>query len=302
MRVLITGNGLLGSAFNKVKEHYKDYNVIIPEKYHWDLTNSKKAYLMIEAYKPEIIIHTAAKVGGVKLNASNPEEMFYDNMVMTSHVIHFAALAGVKKVVAFGTTCAFDGEIIESTTQHGIPYANNLPYAYAKRMVEIHLKSAKEQYGMDYAYFIPCSMYGPCDNFSLQNGHVIPSLIHKCKTSEGPLKVWGDGSPKREIMFSEDMANIVFSLLDKKTETMVVGTNEEVSIKEIAEKIIKYMSFDGGIELDSTSPCGQQRRNITNTSKFRKFMPNFKFTCFDEGLDKTIKWFNDHYPNVRGFL
>jgi GDP-L-fucose synthase len=299
MRILITGNGLLGSALYRIKDNYKDYNVILPEKYHWDLTNSKKAYLMIEAYKPDVIIHTAAKVGGVKLNASKPESMFYDNMSMTSHVIHFAAQAGVKKVVAFGSTCAFDGEIKEDKTQYGTPYENNLPYAYAKRMTEIHLKAAKDQYGMDYAYFVPCSMYGPGDNFNLDNGHVIPSLIHKCRLSIDSLKVWGDGSPKREIMFSEDMANIVFKLLEEKTETMVVGTNEEVSIKDIAERIVKCMNFSGEIEWESKSPSGQQKRKIVNTSKFRKFLPSFQFTCFTDGLSKTVDWFNENYPNVR---
>lgn len=305
MKVLVTGSGLLGTAVRKVSDQYKDYNFIFPERYRWDLTQPKKVEWLINAYKPDIIIHTSAKVGGIKLNTQKPETMFYDNMMMTCNVIHYAALAGVKKVVAFGSTCAFDNglsEITELSAQEGQPYISNYAYGYAKRMTEINLRSAKDQYGMDYAYYVPVSMYGPGDQFNLDNAHVIPSLIHKCRIAmdnDEPLKIWGDGSPLRELLFAEDMAKIILLLLDKEVGTCIVGSGEEVSIRTMVDEITEAMGFSGCLVWETDRPNGQLRRAPSRTNKLRSLLGDFKFTPFVDGLKQTVGWFQENYPDVR---
>lgn len=290
MKVLVTGNGLLGTAIRKFAVDF-----IYAERF-WDLRQSKKAEWLVQTYKPEVIIHTAARVGGVKLNSEKPETMFYDNFVITSNLIHYAATNGVKKFIGFGSTCTFDGEINEERTQDGKPFKNNYAYGYAKRMVEIHLMAAKEQYGMDYSYYVPCSLYGPNDLFNLDEAHVIPSLIHKFYLGE--MKVWGDGTPLREVMFAEDLAKIVLELIDKDTGTVVVGNGQEVSVKEMADTIAKELKCDKEIEWTGNEK-GQKRREMVNAAKLKGLLPDFKFTSFQDGIKKTVNWFVENYPEVR---
>lgn len=311
-KVLVTGQGLLGTAIKKLAPDF-----IYPSKLTWDLTQPKKVWLMLEAFQPEVIIHTAAKVGGIKLNSECQADMFYENMIMTSNVIQMAAQFGVKKVIGFGSTCAIEGMVkinpdtfeageflplTEGYTQHGQPYKTNYGYGYAKRMVEIHLRAAYEQYGMKYAYYVPTTMYGPQDNFNLNDAHVIPSLIHKCynamKSGE-PLRVWGDGTPRRELLFSEDLAKIILTLLEEDTESMIVGSGEEVPISDMVTAIAECMGFEGDILYETDRPKGQLARPMASQTKLRKFIGKFEFTPFKDGIARTVEWFKNNYPNVR---
>lgn len=309
-RVLVTGKGLLGTAIDEVvrREEYfnKLYDIVFPAT-DFDLTNSKKAWLMMEAYKPDIVIHTAAKVGGVKLNSTKPETMFYENMAISSNVIHAACQNKVKKIVGFGSTCAFSeflNHLDDTVTQYGEPYHSNLAYGYAKRMTEIHLKAAHEEYGIDYAYYVPVTMYGPNDNFNLEKAHVIPSLIHKCYTAKmnnEPLRVWGDGEVYRESIFSQDVAAIVLLTMLDDVGSVVVSSGEEISIKEMVQTIAGAMEFKGDIVWETDKPKGQVRRPLVNVTKMYAILKEygFKHIEFQEGIWKTVDWFVKNYPNVR---
>ena len=308
-KVLVTGKGLLGTAFKEVAkwEYFSNLDVIFPEA-EFDLTNIKKAWLMMEAYKPDIVIHTAAKVGGVKLNRDKPADMFYENMAMTSNVIHAACQNKVKKIIGFGSTCAFDGSLTyldENTVHCGRPFPNNEAYAYAKRMTEVHLRAAHEQYGVDYTYYVPVSMYGANDNFNLDNGHVIPSLIHKCYNAlynGEKFCVWGDGEVYREVIWSEDVAAIVLlTMLDDVGTVLLSSGQQAVSIKEMATEIAKSFNCIAGVTWEKDKPQGQKHRPPVNPSKMFALLKEygFEFTDFKDGIRQTCAWFTNNYPNVR---
>lgn len=281
MKILVTGSdGLLGNAFKKIGNFTFDSV--------FDLLSPKKTKLLFEVYQPEIVIHCAALVGGVKRNKEQTEEMYYENMVMNANVVHYAAKFGVKKFVGFGSNCAFADEINETSIHCGQPYRNNQSYGYAKRMLDIHLQAAKDQYGMDYMYVVPVSMFGPHDNFNLDNAHVIPSLIHKCYTEE-KLSVWGDGSPIREVVFAEDVAKIVMDNLEKK-QYLIIGSGQQVSIKQMADTIAGH--FHKPIVWEKDKPQGQIHR--TPAKKY-----DYAYTPFKDAIIKTCEWFKENYPNIR---
>lgn len=297
MKVLVTGLGLLGSAIQKISPDF------VYHKRYWDLTHRRKADLMLTVFKPDVVIHTAARVGGVKLNAARQEEMFYENAVMSANVIHAAVECDVKKVVAFGSTCAFGDadRLVESDVQFGEPYDGNFGYGYAKRMTEIHLRAAKRQTGMGYSYFIPVSLYGPRDNFDLENAHVIPSLIHKCylaKASGDPLRMWGDGSAIREVLFAGDLARIVVDTLDTDCDTVIVSAGEAVSVREMVEVVSRAMDFTGEVVWGG-GPAGKTERPHADVTKM-KTLGNWSFTSFADGVKETVDWFVSTYPNLRG--
>ena len=185
----------------------------------------------------------------------------------------------------------------------GEPHHSNYPYAYAKRMAEIQIRAYREQYGLNYVCVIPTNIYGPNDNFNLDNGHVIPSLIHKCylaKQSNTPFKVWGSGKPLREFIYSKDVAKLTEWVLDNydEKEPIILSTSEEVSIKEVVDMIVKHMSFEGDVIWEDDKPDGQFRKPSDN-SKLVKYLPDFKFTSLDEGLKETINWFLVNYKTCR---
>jgi GDP-L-fucose synthase len=204
-KILITGgNGLVGSEF--IGEQYfkptsKEYNLI-----NRDDTNR----LLLKGF--DSVIHCAAKVGGVGGNMNYKGEFFYDNIMMNTNVIESARLTNVKNLVSFLSTCVFPDQVEYPLTEKkihlGPPHFSNDAYAYAKRMSDIQIRSYKEQYGLNYKSVIPCNIYGPNDNYDIVNGHVLPSLIHKCflaRENKTPLSIWGSGKPLREFIFSEDV-------------------------------------------------------------------------------------------------
>ena len=299
-KILVTGgNGLVGSEF-KDNEYFK------PLSKEYDLRDKDQTYqLMLKGF--DSVIHCAAKVGGVGGNMNFKGEFFYDNIMMNTNVIEGARLTGVKNLVAFLSTCVFpdqvDYPLTEKKIHLGPPHCSNDAYAYAKRMTDIQIRAYKEQYGLNYKSVIPSNIYGPNDNYDIVNGHVLPSLIHKCylaRENKTPLSIWGSGKPLREFIFSKDVAKLTEWVLHNynESEPIILSTSEEISIMDMVGIIVELMNFKGDVIFDSSKPDGQFRKPSDN-SKIKHYLPDFKFTPIYEGLKETLEYFENHYNVVR---
>lgn len=300
-KILVTGGtGLVGSRFEG-EEYLKVGSKTI------DLLDQGKIENFLSDNKFDGIIHCAARVGGVKGNMSYPGEFTYENLKMNTGIIEEARKAGVNKLIAFSSTCVFPDKVeypLTSDKIHlGPPHPSNYGYAYAKRMAEIQMQSYREQYGVNYFSVIPCNIYGPADNYHLEDGHVLPSLIHKFHLADmqgTDVIIWGSGSPLREFIFSEDVAKLTRILFDNYTEgtPVIISSGKEISIKEVVNIIASQFNFRGKIIWDLDKPEGQFRKPSDN-SVIRSIAPDFKFTSIGEGIYKSVKWFKENYPNIR---
>jgi GDP-L-fucose synthase len=298
IKLITGGNGLIGSEFKEgIKILRNEFNLI-------DSVQVKKMY---EQYRPDYVIHTAAKVGGVGANMNYKGEFFYENIMMNTNIIHYAKEYNVKKVLSFLSTCVFpdniDYPLTEQKIHIGPPHSSNDAYAYAKRMVDIHTKSYNQQYGTKYFCVIPTNVYGPKDNYNLENGHVLPSIIHKCYKAiveKKSLTLWGDGKPLREFIFSKDISKICDYLIDTydETEPIILSTSDEISIKDLANMVTKIMGYKKEIIWDTTKPSGQYRKPSDN-SKLKSLIGDFEFTSLYNGLEETIEYFLANYEKVR---
>jgi len=296
---LVTGGrGLVGSSLSG------DMNRVGSE---FDLRDKAVTDKLFSDLSPKNVIHCAARVGGLGGNMNHKGEFFYDNIMMNTNVIESCRIHNVKKLVCFLSTCVFPNDVEYPLTEKkihlGPPHNTNDSYSYAKRMAEVQIRAYREQYGLNYVTVIPSNIYGPNDNFDLANGHVVPSLIHKCylaKKNNTPFKIWGSGKPLREFIFSKDVGKLTEWVLDnyEGEEPLILSTSDEVSIKDVVNLIVKHMSFDGEVIWESDKPDGQFRKPSDN-SKLLSYLPDFKFTSLDEGLKETIDWFIDNYENCR---
>jgi len=298
MKKLITGGtGLVGSAF-------KSGIKLSSER---DLRQYENAILALSEHRPDVVIHTAAKVGGLGANMKYPVDFFNDNVRMNSNVIHACHSLEVKKLVCFLSTCVFPDKVEYPLTEDkihlGPPHDSNFAYAYAKRMVDAQLRAYNQQYGRKYFSVIPCNVYGPADNYNLENGHVIPTLIHKCylaKENNTAFEVWGDGTPLREFIYSKDVADIVDLLVEKyeDTSSVIISNPTEYSVKQVVDLIVEYMDFEGEVKWLKDKPNGQHRKPSSN-DKLLGVIGEYNFTTLEKGLKESIDWFRFNYPNVR---
>ena len=296
--IVTGGTGLVGSAINTgVKLSSKDV----------DLRDWKSTLSLFKDYKPKNVIHCAARVGGLGGNMNYKGEFYYDNIMMNTNVLEASRRVGVEKVVSFLSTCVFPDNIEYPLTEKkihlGEPHSSNYPYAYAKRMLDIQSRAYKEQYGVNYISVIPTNIYGPKDNFSIDNGHVIPSLIHKCylaKKLNTDFVVWGSGKPLREFIYSEDVARLTEWALENynEEEPIIFSTSDEISVGNVAEMIVYYIGFKGKLVFDDEKPDGQFRKPSDN-SKLLSYLPDFKFTPMEEGIEKSVNWFMENYEEAR---
>jgi GDP-L-fucose synthase len=299
MKTLITGgSGLIGSEFK-----YGDK----PSSGKYDLTNAIDVHRMMANYIPEVIIHTAAKVGGVGANMEYPAEFCRDNLLINTNIIDIAYRYRVKKLVCFLSTCIFPDEVTYPLTENkihsGPPHTSNAPYAHAKRMADIMVQAYNTQYNTKYFSVIPTNVYGPNDNYNLNNSHVIPALIHKvylAQRDNTDLVVWGSGEPLREFIFSKDVANLTTMLLEKYEDTtpVILSTSQEVSIKEVVETICDIFGFKNNITFDKSKPDGQYRKPSDN-SHLKSIIGDYKFTPLRVGLEQTIFYFIENYDTIR---
>jgi len=307
-KLLITGgSGLVGSEFknSSILINSKDCDLRIAndvDHLFANLTNHSHGQ-----YTVDRVIHCAGKVGGIAANMKRKGEFFYENIMINTNIIEACRKFGIKKLVSFLSTCIFpdkvDYPLTEAKIHLGPPHTSNDAYAYAKRMADIQIRSYREQYGLNYKSVIPCNVYGPNDNYNLENGHVLPSIIHKCyiaKKTNAPLIIWGNGESLREFIFSKDVAFLSEWVLENydEDEPIILSSSEEVSIKEVVNLVVDLMEFDGKVIWDESKPNGQYRKPSDN-SKIKKYLPDFKFTPLKDGLKETIEFVNKNYNTIR---
>ena len=298
--ILVTGSkGFLGSFIVKELEKLDPKKIITPSAKELDLrdiSNCKKAVRDVD-----IIFHLAARVGGIGLNMEKPGDLFYDNLMMGTQLLHEAKNASIQKFIALGTVCSYPKfsqiPFLESSIWDGYPEETNAPYGLAKKMMLVQSQAYRKQYNFKSIVVIPTNIYGPCDNFEPSRSHVIPALILKIgnakKNNLNSITLWGDGSPTRDFLYVEDAAKGIILAADKYDDILPVNlsSEEEISIKQLAEIISDLMKFDGKIIWDSSKPNGQPRRCVSNQRAKESFGFEPKITL-NIGLQKTIDWYN----------
>lgn len=308
-RLLVTGqSGLVGSQFKG--------NLIAFNSKVCDLRNKKDTEYMFDFYTNkerqgdyavDKVIHTAAKVGGLGSNMNYKGEFYYDNVMINTNVIEASRKYGIKRFVGFLSTCIFPDDVEYPLTEKkihlGPPHHSNDAYAYSKRMMDIQIRAYREQYGLNYTSVIPTNIYGPNDNFNLEHGHVLPSLIHKCylaRENGTDFEVWGSGKPLREFIYSKDIAELTMWVLENydESEPIILSTSQEISIRDLVDLVIENMNFKGNVKWLSDKPDGQFRKPSDN-SKLLSYLPDYKFTPIEEGIKETIEWFENNYQNLR---
>ncbi|QHV01578.1 GDP-L-fucose synthase family protein [Synechocystis sp. CACIAM 05] len=300
-RILVTGGaGFLGKQVvaQLIAAGGDRQKITIPRSKDCDLRQASACERAVE--NQDIVIHLAAHVGGIGLNREKPAELFYDNLMMGVQLIHAAHQAGVKKFVCVGTICAYPKftpvPFKEEDLWNGYPEETNAPYGVAKKALLVQLESYRLQYGFNGIYLLPVNLYGPEDNFDPRSSHVIPALIHKVyeaqKAGQKQLPVWGDGSPTREFLYSTDAARgiVMGTQAYDKADPVNLGTNFEISIKDLTELICELMEFEGDIIWETDQPNGQPRRCLDTTKAKAEFGFEAQVSL-REGLKNTIAWY-----------
>jgi GDP-L-fucose synthase len=314
MRILVTGGtGLVGKAIQEIaivnqKPNIDDVWTFVSSK-DADLCDFESTKALFERIRPTHVIHLAAMVGGLFKNLKYKVDFYRKNVLMNDNVMECSRIFGVKKLVSCLSTCIFPDKttypIDETMIHDGPPHDSNCGYAYAKRMIDVMNKCYNEQYGCNFTSIIPTNVYGPHDNFSIEDGHVIPGLIHKCylaKKYNIDFHVWGTGRPLRQFIFSHDLAKLVIWTMNHydSPEPIILSVDEdaEVSIANLSEYIADILDFDGYIVFDSNKPDGQHKKTACN-KKLRDLCGDFKFTPIQEGLKETCQWFIANYDSAR---
>ena len=301
---MITGGaGFLGShVVNQLKD-YRCADLIIPRSREYDLRDQRICHELIKEKQPDIIIHLAASVGGIQANKDNPGSFFYNNLSMGIHLMEAARQHQVEKFVSCGTICSYPKfcqvPFKEEDLWEGYPEETNAPYGLAKKMLLVQSQSYRKQYGFNAIFLLPVNLYGPKDNFDLNNSHVIPAIIRKCLEAKeknlDEISIWGTGKVTREFLYVEDAAEaIIKATNDYNGELPVnIGTGKEISIESLVNMIVEKTNFTGKVLWDHTKPDGQPRRCLD----IQKAKDLFNFeakTTLSEGLDKTIEWYKNH--------
>ena len=309
-RICVTGGaGFLGThLIRRLKEHGAR-EIFVPQYPEYDFVREADIIRMIDTVKPDIIIHLAAKVGGIGANREKPGEFFYDNLMMGVQLIHQAWLKGVEKFVAIGTICAYPKftpiPFKEEDLWNGYPEETNAPYGLAKKMLLVQSQAYREQYGYNSIFLLPVNLYGPGDNFNPATSHVIPALIRKYLEAKeqgaNEIVAWGDGTPTREFIYVEDAAEGITLATERynSSEPVNIGSSFEISIKDLTETIARLTGFTGTTRWDTTKPNGQPRRKLDTTRAREAFGFEAK-TDFEEGLKRTIAWYANERANGRG--
>jgi GDP-L-fucose synthase len=300
-RVCVTGgSGFLGSHLLEGLRRRGAGEVVAPSAAEFDLVQPDAARRLLAQARPDLVIHLAANVGGIGANRAHPAQFFYDNLVMGVHLMHEAWKAGVPKFVQVGTVCSYPKftpvPFREDDLWNGYPEETNAPYGVAKKALLVQAQAYRAQYGFNAIYLIPVNLYGPRDNFDLETSHVIPALIRKClearRAGADSVVLWGDGSPTREFLYVEDAAEGILLGAERYNagEPVNLGSGEEITIRDLAEKIARLVGFGGRIVWDTTRPNGQPRRSL-DVSRAESAFGFRAQTKLDDGLRRTVDWY-----------
>ncbi|MEO0114531.1 MAG: GDP-L-fucose synthase [candidate division WOR-3 bacterium] len=308
-RICVTGSkGFLGSHLLAALRKRGCNNLFEADIDRYDLRREKDIIRMYDETKPDIVIHLAAKVGGIGANRERPGEFFYDNLIMGIQLIEIGRQRQIEKFVALGTICCYPKftpvPFKEENLWDGYPEETNAPYGLAKKMLLVQSQAYRAQYGFNSIFLMPVNLYGPGDNFDPKSSHVIPALIKKCfdaiDNNNSEIVVWGTGKATREFLYVEDCAEGIILATERydKSEPVNLGAGFEISIKELAELIAKLTGFKGRVVWDTSKPDGQPRRSLDTTKAFKEFGFKAK-TPFEEGLKKTIDWYREHRHQIQ---
>lgn len=311
--ILVTGGtGLVGSAIKYVVENGEqraNEKWIFASSKDGDLTSVEQTRAMFQKYKPTQVIHLAAMVGGLFRNLKYNLDFLRKNIMINDNVLAMSHEFGVTKVVSCLSTCIFPDKttypIDETMIHNGPPHDSNFGYSYAKRMIDVMNKGYNQCHNRKYTAVIPTNVFGPHDNFDLEDGHVLPGLINKAfcaKRDNTEFVIWGTGSPRRQFIYSRDLAKLMIWVLREYDEVqpiiLSVSEEEEVSIKEAAEAVLEACDFKGKVTFDTSKSDGQFKKTASN-AKLKKYLPDFKFTPFKQAVKETCDWFIQNYETAR---
>jgi GDP-L-fucose synthase len=306
-RVVVTGGaGFLGS-FVAERLTREGAQVTSPRSAQYDLVDRGAVRKLLADARPDLVIHLAARVGGIGANRLNPGKFLFDNAMMGLNMFEECRLAGVKKLVATGTICAYPKfapiPFKEDDMWNGYPEETNAPYGIAKKMMSVQSAGYREQYGMNSAVVYPVNLYGPRDNFDLESSHVIPAMIRKCVAArdagQSEVVLWGDGSPTREFLYVEDAAEGIVLAAEKydSSDPVNLGSGIEISIRDLATLIGRATRFTGRFVWDSSKPNGQPRRQL-DVNRARERFGFAARTSFEQGVAKTVAYFEEHRKEI----
>lgn len=304
MNILVTGaDGLVGNALRRNQID----GMIFTTRQECDLTDFNSTLKLFQKYKPQKVIHLAAVVGGIGGNIMHTGEFFRSNILINTNVLEAARLVNVRKLISFMSTCVFPDDakypLRVEDLHNGPPHPSNFGYAYAKRMLEVQSSAYRKEWGCNFIVAVPTNIYGPDDNFNLAEGHVVPALIHRArnaKKNNENLNIWGSGTPLREFVYVDDIADIIVKLLEKYEDEkpIIISSGIETSISQLVELIASKFGLDGKITYDLSKPDGQYRKP-SNVIPFNKVLPNYQWTDLKTGISKTIRWFEENYESSR---
>ena len=300
-RITVTGGkGFLGTHLVRKLKEQGYQNISIADLPEYNLVDIHQIQRLYEEQKPDIVIHLAAKVGGIGYNQENPASLFYDNTMMGIQLIHEGHLQKIEKFVALGTICAYPKftpvPFKEDDIWNGYPEETNAPYGLAKKMMLVQSQAYRQQYGFNSIFLLPVNLYGPGDNFDPRSSHVIPALIKKCvdakRQGDQEIVVWGTGKATREFFYVEDAAEAIIMAMEKydESEPVNIGAGFEISIRDLVALIVELSQFKGKVTWDESKPDGQPRRML-DTSRARQAFGFEAKTDFRKGLTKTIDWY-----------
>ena len=305
-RVVVTGGaGFLGSFVVEELRRRGAREIFVPRSAEYDLVDMDAVKRLYRDARPTLVLHLAARVGGIGANRDNPGRFFYDNLMMGVQLIEVARQVGLRKLVALGTICAYPKfcpvPFKEEDIWNGYPEETNAPYGLAKKMLLVQSQAYRQQYGLDSIVLFPVNLYGPRDNFDLHSSHVIPALIRKCVEARARgdrhIVVWGTGAASREFLHVRDAAEGIVEAAEKyeKSEPVNLGAGFEIKIRDLVPLVARLCRFEGELVWDTTKPDGQPRRMLDTSRALREFGWKARIG-FEEGLRETIAW----YEQARG--